>query len=388
MLSWPRCSKQTSEQVVPVLPSLHRTNLPAAIGLALLVLACTVLPSPPAVWETRAPPDDSQGRGANVADLKNASLLPEIGFEWLKSFVFWSRSQLNERGRYRWHDLDKALGTAARSDLRLLLRVDQAPLWTHPDNTSHTAPPDEEHLQAWGDFLEAMARHARGRVDAYEIWNEPNLASEWGDEAPDPAYYARMLAIAYERIHRADPQALVVSAGFAPTLGGNGNMGNLEYLQALYDVGGPRCDVLGSHPYGYASPPDADPYAQASFREAEKEYAIASAHDDGSKRVWATEFGWMLTPESGGHSECRDYFAEAGRWYGVSAQEQAQYLVQAFEYASAHWPWMGVMFVFNLDFAAAPWYTDPCDPMTYESLLAPDGSPRPAFNAMKSAAGG
>jgi hypothetical protein len=39
----------------------------------------------------------------------------------------------------------------------------------------------------FGEFCGAMAERYRGRIGAYEVWNEPNLAREWGNEPPDPA---------------------------------------------------------------------------------------------------------------------------------------------------------------------------------------------------------
>ncbi len=65
----------------------------------------------------------------------------------------------------------------------------------------------------------------------YVVWNEPNLAAEWsrsGGDLPqhwesfdgwvaDPADYAGVLCVAYDRIRAADPDALVVTAGLAPT---------------------------------------------------------------------------------------------------------------------------------------------------------------------------
>jgi hypothetical protein len=44
----------------------------------------------------------------------------------------------------------------------------------------------------------------------------------------------------------------------------------------------------------------------------------------------------------------------------VSDQAQADNLVGAFQHARANWPWLGAMFVANLDYNVRPWATDPC----------------------------
>jgi hypothetical protein len=52
----------------------------------------------------------------------------------------------------------------------------------------------------------------------------------------------------------------------------------------------------------------------------------------------------------------------------VSEQKQADNLVGAYEYATTNYPWMGGMFIFNLNFNIAPWITDPCEQMRYYAV--------------------
>ena len=61
-------------------------------------------------------------------------------------------------------------------------------------------------LAKWQEFVGQVARHYRGEVRAWEIWNEPNYEFE-------PAFYARMLKRAAEAVKRADPAASVVAMG-------------------------------------------------------------------------------------------------------------------------------------------------------------------------------
>ena len=62
-------------------------------------------------------------------------------------------------------------------------------------------------MNDFGDFCGALADRYRGRIGAYQIWNEPNLSREWGDEAPDPAGYTALLRVCYQAIKAVDPQA-------------------------------------------------------------------------------------------------------------------------------------------------------------------------------------
>lgn len=326
------------------------------------------------------------GYGANVADLDNVPRLREMGFQWMKGFVGWDGIE-PKFWYYDWTNLSKATVAARDNGIGLLLRVDRTPDWARPSNDNPLAPPDPEYLSAWSDFIGNLARRGKGYVAAYEIWNEPNLAVEWGGNRPDPEYYVEMLRIAYQQIKAADPNALVVSAGLAPTQGDGGTeaMDNLVYLRQMYELGaGAYFDVLGSHPYGFASPPDADPRLDASFRSAELERQLMVEFGDSDKQVWATEAGWLLDPATVDLGACRDKpGVRAALWAAMDSQTAARYTTDAFSYAYKNWPWMDAIFLFNLDFSLAPWYSDPCEPMTFYSLLGPDGVPRPGFNALQ-----
>ena len=52
----------------------------------------------------------------------------------------------------------------------------------------------------------------------------------------------------------------------------------------------------------------------------------------------------------------------------MSEQKQADNLVGAYEYATTNYPWLGGMFIFNLNFNVAPWITDQCEQMRYYAI--------------------
>jgi hypothetical protein len=229
----------------------------------------------------------------------------------------------------------------------------------------------------------------KDNIGAWEIGNEPNLDADFGWNAPpDPVAYKNLLCAAYTQIKSVDPNAIVVSAGLAPvgrvqTIAGNPDGSNGQYqderkfLQQLFTAGGGNClDVVGYHPYGfsadYAAVPDV--YSTDStqncdqgfcFRGAEKLYEVMQANGQGNKKMWATEFGWLVTPPSNCLS---DPSFQDRTWQLVSADKQASNLAGAFQYADANWPWMGAIFIFNLNFNTAPWITNPCNQMRYYSL--------------------
>jgi hypothetical protein len=93
----------------------------------------------------------------------------------------------------------------------------------------------------------------------------------------------------------------------------------------------------------------------------------------GDKKVWATEFGWITQPPD----HCLNDPSWAGRqWQIVSDDKQAYNLAGAYQYADAHWPWMGGMLMFNLDFNQNPGLPE-CEQMCFYSVEG-----KPAKNAL------
>ena len=105
---------------------------------------------------------------------------------------------------------------------------------------------------------------------------------------------------------------------------------------------------------------------------------------DLDKPMWATEFGWIIRPPDC----CLEQSDWPDRvWQAVSERRQARYLVDAIRYAERNWPWMEVMFVWNLDYSRYPDELDEacpyCDSMGWYSIPNPDGSPRLAYEWLK-----
>jgi hypothetical protein len=68
--------------------------------------------------------------------------------------------------------------------------------------------------------------------------------------------------------------------------------------------------------------------------------AIMARYGDGNKPVWATEMGWTVEGQPG------------SEWQTVSEQQQAEYLVRAFELAPERWPWLEMLAVWKLQTGA------------------------------------
>jgi hypothetical protein len=79
------------------------------------------------------------------------------------------------------------------------------PYWWRP------CPPDN--LEDWRNYVYQTVDHFKGRVDVWEIWNEPDIQGVYwsGTEAQ----YAELLKVGYEAVKTANPEATVLFGGLA-----------------------------------------------------------------------------------------------------------------------------------------------------------------------------
>ncbi|MFO7540250.1 MAG: cellulase family glycosylhydrolase [Chloroflexota bacterium] len=326
---------------------------------------------------------------------RDLQLVQAMGFSWVKQKFSWRDIEGAVKGQYDWYRPDLIVELTEAAGLELVIRLDQQPLWSvetlPPEQiTAHQPPVD---YQDFGDFCGAVADRFQGRIAAYQVWNEPNLSREWGEQSPDPVAYTELLRVCYEAIKTADPQAIVISAGLAPT----GTqpplaMPNMDFLQGMYDAGAAAYfDVLGVHAPGYSAPPDLPPgdaevpvYGGGrwfAFRHVEDMRAIMVANGDGHKQVAILEMGW-ITDEDRGVVDGRSLqeFHESYAWHAVDEQTQADYLVGAYQYAREHWqPWIGLMATIYI--ADYDWTPEQHEQWWW-AIVLPDGTPRAAYQAL------
>jgi hypothetical protein len=315
--------------------------------------------------------------------LRDLDLVKEMNFTWVKQAFAWRDIEGIEKGEYDWYRPDLIVSAVEDAGLKLLVRIDRQPFWTQPEGMApaENRPPDN--MADFGDFCWALANQYQGRVSAYQVWNEPNLSREWGDQPPNAAEYTEMLKICYEAIKEADPNAIVISAGLAPTGTGLPDaIPDNEYLQAMYDAGADAYfDVLGLNAPGYKAPPELSPDEAAesaeygngrwfAFRHVEDMRQIMVDNGDEDKQIAILEVGWTT-----------DTVNDTYSWHAVTEQEQADYLVRAYQYAEEHWqPWIGLM---TTIYIADYFWTPEEHEQWWWAITLPDGTPRLAYEALR-----
>ena len=344
-----------------VLRTMHYALHTKFYVLLTLLTACNAAPSPP-----------SPRLAAHTLQLDHESLVlaEEAAFDTIVQVFPWREVEPTQ-DQFHWEMTDQVVAGAEYYGLDLVVRLDQHPAWASEVDLSLNAPPEK--LADYRDFVQQVAARYRGRVKAYIIWNEPNLAIEWGGQRPDPVAFTALLKVGYEAIKAGDPDVPVVAAGLAPTNSNDATaMDERLFLQGMYDAGAaPYFDILGAHPYSFGQSPDVPEgdSEHPAFRRLVELRQIMIDNGDAYKPAWITEMGWTIAPLPE-QADIR-----------VSLAQQADYLTEALEIIRRKWPWVELITVWNLS------RPTPGDPFGGYSLLDEVGQPRPAYDAWHQAAG-
>ncbi|MGD2207066.1 MAG: hypothetical protein PVH17_09825 [Anaerolineae bacterium] len=321
---------------------------------------------------------------------RTVEMAQQAGLGWAKQQFAWAELEPLRKGEFidpisgesSWAKFDQIVDLYRSHGLQVIARLDRAPAWARPPESRPETPPIN--LQDFGDFIYAFVKHFSGRVQYVQIWNEPNIYPEWGEQAVDPLAYTQMLEIAYRRAKEADPNIYVLSAPLAITLGEPHpepgkwrSMPDLDYLEAMYQAGaGDHFDILSANAFGFDLPPDDPPAAHVlNFRRVELQREIMKQYGDGNKAVWFNEYGWNAAPET-----FRD---DQLIWERVTEEKQAEYTLQGLEFARQEWPWAGV---FNIWYfrQTGQQYT-PEEAAYYFRMVDVDFTPRRVYDAVQDA---
>jgi hypothetical protein len=331
----------------------------------------------------------------NEADPHKRRLAMEMvanaGFGWIRQEFPWEDIEIHGPGdfvdrrhdppRSAWEKYDHIVDLAEAHDIQIIARLSNPPAWSRAagDDAGPFAPPDD--LDAYGDFVEAVIRRYQGRIRYYQIWNEPNIYPEWGEQPVDAAEYAELLKVAYTRAKAVDPDVVIIAGALAATIELDRHPHGLAdalFLQQLYDAGaGPYFDVLAMQGYGLWSGPYDRRMQPRVINFSRPLYIrdIMVRNGDAHKPIWLSEMAWnALPPDS----------ALPPAYGQVTEAQQARYAVQAYYRLQSEWPWLGV---------ANYWFLKQADdrereanPQYYFRLLEPDFTPLLAYHALSDAA--
>jgi hypothetical protein len=348
---------------------LLRRRLRAALAGALMILfAAPALAS--AAEPGVTPLGFTNGRPVDEAASINAALTGPAGHKWVRMFFDWSQAERVGDDQYDLafiNGIDARIKALRAHGVRIVMTVQTPPAWAPSINTDAGAA-------KYAEFMGWLANHFKGKVDTWELWNEPNDQFFW-PEGPKADRYAAMLKRTYPAIKAGDPSATVIVGGLV------GN--DFHFVQALYDHGaGSDFDGVGVHtdtscridaPDVSYREPDGR-VGQFSFTGYREVHAVMAAHGDADKTIWMTEIGWTAADDL----PCTEGANAGKRSKGVSAAQQAEFLKQAYACIAAD-PYVKM----------ASWFTlqDHVETSRF-GLFDINGNKRPIFAALQAVGDG
>jgi hypothetical protein len=252
---------------------------------------------------------DASGLGINIFQQQvwwyayQVPLMARVGVHWIRPWLAWENVwafQEPQQGAWDTRALDAAARRMRSQGMRYQCILFSAPQWV-TGTPGWNAPPVGK-MGVWADYVRRLVSRYRGRIEHWEIWNEPDLM--WPEETRHQGeHYVALLKAAYEAAKAADPRCVVLGLSHA------GYMGWLEGVGA--HGAAPYMDAATVH--SYAAPRE----FVAAINERRE---VLARHGMGGKPLWINEIG----------TTAYDFSAAYSAKYDCSEAKQANVLAATY----------------------------------------------------------
>ncbi len=194
------------------------------------------------------------------------------------------------RGVFDWARLDGYVARARAQRVPVLLVLGSTPAWAATQPTApgagwlargSSSPPRSD--ADWVAYVDAVVARYRGRIAAYQIWNEAQSPQFWKGT---PGGLAHLTQLAAARVAALDPAATVVATPLQPRQSG-WQAWSAAYLSALAARGWP-VDVFAVHSYQ----PDALATPDGRFDLLRQAQSVLRAAGAPRRPLWDTEVNY------------------------------------------------------------------------------------------------
>lgn len=212
------------------------------------------------------------------------------------SYLKWSDIEPAE-GQFNFEAFDRQVTLGQQQGKELIYTFGQTPRWA-------SSTPDEKHawgigsgamprnVDHWRRYVEAVVTRYKGRISAYEVWNEPKYPNALGRCSGSIFFcgtaeqLVQLTKIAHEVVKRIDPKAQLASPGFTDGVRGVSRLD--EYLSA----GGYKyVEAISFH--FYELQPEK---AWETIRALRK---VMAQHKISNLPVWDSEHGFLVQNQKG-----------------------------------------------------------------------------------------
>ena len=143
-------------------------------------------------------------------------VLEDLGVKWARVQSGWAKTEKIE-GQYYFAWLDAIVDRLRERGVQPWLSVSYGNrLYTpqaSPDGAGYPPVYTERERQGWAAYVKALARHYRGRIERFEIWNEPDCSGFFRPK-PNAEHYAALVAATAPILRAEVPGAYIVAGAF------------------------------------------------------------------------------------------------------------------------------------------------------------------------------
>ena len=205
------------------------------------------------------------------------------------AYVNWRHLE-PQRGYWDFKRLDKYVAMAKLTGVDILLPLALTPAWASarpleksPYGPGNAAEP--YNLDDWRNYVRTVAKRYKGRIQHYELWNEPNIPDFFSGS---PETLAKLAEEAYRILKDIDPANQLAAPAVV------GGKEHLLWLDRYLAAGGGKfMDALSHHFYV------AQTHPEAMLPMVEQVRKIANKHGLSSMPLWNTEAGWWIDHSDG-----------------------------------------------------------------------------------------
>jgi hypothetical protein len=247
-------------------------GFPVLLLLPALGLSCASVSFSPG--EVRQVPEDYFGmaHAGSSASEREYALLDELGAVWIRKTFEWEEIE-PEPGVWDFSKWDAYVDEGKRAGKKILavLAYDTGWIYGEKKPRQHITP---EKIPYFLEYAEQVVRRYRGRIDAFEIWNEPNNPFYFW-KGPRKDFYELSRATA-RKIKEIDPEIKVVAGSLW--------LVSKSFIRGMFDSGAmEQVDAISFHPYA-GSP-------RGVLRSYDRLVRIVGEYNF-TGEIWVTEIGY------------------------------------------------------------------------------------------------
>ncbi|MCY7419883.1 MAG: endo-1,4-beta-xylanase [Chloroflexi bacterium] len=261
------------------------------------VLAGALLPAGPA--SAASITVDRSFFGVHDLEPTTGPAAPAGSIRLWDSKVTWSDLQ-PDQDRWEWARLDEIVNDAQARGVEVTLVLGQTPEWADDPALEGVGAAYMPRLDAWNNYVATVADRYRGRIKAYQVWNEANIVNYWAQNQDNsPTRMGQLTSAAYGVVKSIDPGALVIGPAFATRLGWQRRYLGFFYGQRVNGVPiWKRMDAISLNLYPLAAgTPEGSMKLLAAAR-----VSMAFRGVPTSKPLWNTEINYGLATGGSGSS--------------------------------------------------------------------------------------